>query len=127
MRTTSVVISTRILEVELSQRMVYVNVVWTMRGVSQDLQVFSCKLVSSEKSLYVPVCPVKPVVDDTQGKDMRNFGSTQDLMSVLPIKVCILNVVKVCVSKEDLVAEVVNGQSIGPDKFVFVQNDSSEV
>jgi hypothetical protein len=98
-----------------------------MRGIPQDLQVFSGELVSSQQSFDIPVSPVKPVINDTQCKDMWDFRSTQDLMSVSSIKVCILNVIEMCVCKEDFVAEVIDGQSIWPNKFVLIQNDASEV
>src|SRR5205823_4896940 len=50
MTAASIVVSTWIPERKLPEWVIDVNVVRTMTGISQDLQVFPCELVSSEES-----------------------------------------------------------------------------
>jgi len=127
MRTSSIIVSTRILVWKLSERMVDVDVIGSVRSVSEDLKMFSCELVCPQQCLDIPVSPVEPVIDDGEGKYMRNLWSTQDLVSVLAIKVRIFNVVQVSISPEYFVTEIIDCQGIWPDQFVLIQDNSSKV
>lgn len=127
-RAASIVVLARIVVVQLSERMIHVNIIRSMRRVAEDLVVLAGELVGPHDGLEVPVGPVEVVVHDAQSKDMWSLIGLQNNMLVFSVEVGVGHVVQVSVGPPDLVGEVVNGQGVGPSQLVVVNrgNDSAE-
>ena len=117
-RAAAIVILARVVIFQLTERMINLNVVWSMSGVSQNGHAFAGELVGLDDGLQVPVGPEQIVVKDTQGKHMRSLISLQDVFDVLAIVVREGNVVQMSISPPDFVSEEINGESIRPGQVV---------
>ena len=112
---------TRVVIRELSQRMVDVDIIWTVGGVAEDLIVSTSELVGSEDGLEVPVGPVDVVINEGDGEHMgHQLVAGQNVFLVASIKVGVGNVVQMSVRPPDLVGKVVHCDGVGPGQLVTI-------
>jgi len=114
---------TRVVILELSERMVDVDIVRSVSGVAENLIVGSGELVSSEDSLEVPVCPVDVVINQSDGKYVgHQLVAGQNVFLVTAIKVGVGNVVQMSIRPPDLFGEIVDCDSVGPGQLVSIDS-----
>ena len=118
MRATAVVVLARVVVFQLSERMINVNVIRSVRRVSQHFHVLSRVLVGSHDGFQVPVRPVEPIVHDAEGEDVRYLAMSQHGVLVLAVEVGVSDVVQMSVGPPDLFREKVDGESVGPSQII---------
>ena len=107
--------------------MVDVHVVGPVRGVSQHAHIVAGQLVCAHQSLLVPIGPIDSVVKHRQSKDVRNLGAGQNNLTMFSIIIGKLDPIQMRVCPVDFVTEIINRQSVWPNKLVLVENNSLEI
>ncbi len=82
--TASVVLSARIGVSGLSERMINVEIVGSVRRVTQHHVVLSRPLIGPADGLQVPIGPEDEIIEDGDGEDVWDFQGVLDYVAPIP-------------------------------------------